>query len=63
MSNVTFNNYTLQKPYVGFGRIYRSSNISNGTLETNIDDVEPIVNAVEIDWNGAELTNIGTTIQ
>lgn len=56
MSDITFKNYTLQKPYISFGKIYRDSNISNGTLETNIDDVEPIVNAVEIDWNGANLT-------
>ena len=61
---IRFNSVKQPKYIFKDGPIGRQNRIStNGDNVTNVDETKPFINAVDIDWNGAELGNdvINTT--
>lgn len=61
MANITQNgiNFTVETgglTHAGWDKKYTNAmNILGGVYDPDLDDIEKSINAVEIDWNGADL--------
>jgi len=66
LGNIKFNNINADSVFTTGGKYSNPSNSRRGVFNTNLEyeDIFPSINAIEIDWNGAEVReglNINTT--